>query len=95
MGRFILGRSLAVAVVASSKSWIVNSPFSCMGCVQRERTSLKGYFSLNDFYAWQLATGKIHRNNYHHGSRGPSLTGKTMSLFLIFRQGTHRNVKNR
>ena len=29
---------------------------------------LKGYFSLNNFYAWQLAKGKIQRNNYHHGS---------------------------
>ena len=29
------------------------------------------------------------------GNCGPSLTGKTMSVFLIFKQGTHRNVKNR
>ena len=43
----------------------------------------------------QRATGKIQRNNYHHGSCGLSLTGKTMSVFLIFTQGTHRNVKNR
>ena len=43
----------------------------------------------------ERATGKIQRNNYHHGSCGPSLTGKTMSVFLIFTQGTHRNVKNR
>ena len=43
----------------------------------------------------QPATGKIQRNNYHHGSYGPSLTGKTMSVFLIFTQGTHWNVKNR
>ena len=43
----------------------------------------------------QRATGKIQRNDYHHGSFGPSLTGKTMSVFLIFTQGTHRNVKNR
>ena len=41
----------------------------------------------------QRARGKIQRNNYHHGSYGPSLTGKTMSVFLIFTQGTHRNVK--
>ena len=41
------------------------------------------------------ATGKIRRNNYHHGSCGSSLTGKMMSVFLIFTQGTHRNVKNR
>ena len=43
----------------------------------------------------QRATGRIQRNNYHHGSCGPSLTGKTMSVFLIFTQGMHRNVKNR
>ena len=43
----------------------------------------------------QRATGKIRRNNYHHGNCGPSLTGKTMSVFVIFTQGTHRNVKNR
>ena len=41
----------------------------------------------------QRATGKIQRNNYQHGNCGTSLTGKTMSVFLIFRQGTHRNVK--
>ena len=41
------------------------------------------------------AMGKIQRNNYHHWSCGPSLTGETMSVFLIFAQGTHRNVKNR
>ena len=43
----------------------------------------------------QRATGKIQRNNYHHGSCGLSLTGKTMSVFLIFTQGMLRNVKNR
>ena len=43
----------------------------------------------------QRATGKIQRNNYHHGSCEPTLTGETMSVFLIFTQGTHRNVKNR
>ena len=44
----------------------------------------------------QRATmGKIQRNNYHHGSCDPSLMGKTMSVFLIFMHGTHRNVKTR
>ena len=43
----------------------------------------------------QRATGKIQRNNYHHGSCGPFLTRKIMSVFLIFMHGTHRNVKNR
>ena len=32
---------------------------------------------------------------YHHGSCGPSLTGKTSLVSLIFTHGTHRNVKNR
>ena len=36
----------------------------------------------------QRATDKIQRNNYHHGSCGPSLTGETTSVFLIFTQGT-------
>ena len=43
----------------------------------------------------QRATGKIQRNNYRHGSCGPSLTGKTSAVSLIFTHGTHRNVKNR
>ena len=55
----------------------------------------KGYFSLNDFMHGQRATGKIQRNNYHHGNCGPSLTGKTSSVSLIFTHRTHRNVKNR
>ena len=47
----------------------------------------KGYFSLNDFYAWAVCSEQIQRNNYYHGSYGPSLTGKMMSVFLIFTQG--------
>ena len=43
----------------------------------------------------QHATGKIQRNNYRHRSCGPSLTGKTSSVSLIFTHGTHRDVKNR
>ena len=43
----------------------------------------------------QRATSKIQRNNYHHGSCGLSLTGKTSSVPLIFTCGAHRNVKNR
>ena len=57
--------------------------------------SLKATFHLTISMRGERATGKIQRNNYHHGSCGPSLTGKTMSVFLIFTQGTHRNVKNR
>ena len=56
---------------------------------------VKATFHLTISMRGQRATGKIQRNNYHHGSCGPSLTGKTMSVFLIFTQGTHRNVKNR
>ena len=57
--------------------------------------SLKATFHLTISMREQSATGKIQRNNYHHGSCGPSLTGTTMLVFLIFTQGTHRNVKNR
>ena len=56
--------------------------------------AVKATFHLTISVRGQRATGKIQRNNYHHGSRGPSLTGRTMSVFLIFTQGTHRNVKN-
>ena len=59
---------------------------------QNRKRNLKGYFSLNDFYAW--STCKIQRNDYRHGSCGPTLTGKTSSVSLIFTHGTHRNVKN-
>ena len=55
---------------------------------------LKATFHLTISMHGQLPTGKIRRNNYHHTSCGPSLTGKTMSVFLIFTQGTRRNVKN-
>ena len=57
--------------------------------------TLKATFHLTISMRGQRATGKIQRNNYLHGSCGPSLTGKTMSVLLIFTQGTHRNVKNR
>ena len=56
---------------------------------------LKATFHLTISMRGQRATGKIQRNNYHHGNCGPFLTGKTMSVFLMFTQGTHRNVKNR
>ena len=56
---------------------------------------VKATFHLTISVRGQRATGEIQRNNYHHGSCGPSLTAETMSVFLIFKQGTHRNVKNR
>ena len=55
----------------------------------------KATFHLTISVRGQRVTGKIQRNNYDHGNCGPSLTGKTMSVFLIFTQGTHPNVKNR
>ena len=66
--------------IPSEKYWII---------------SAKATFHLTIYMRGQRATGKIQRNNYHHGSCGFSLTGKTMSVFLIFTQGMHRNAKNR
>ena len=43
----------------------------------------------------QRERGKIQKNYYHHRNCGPSLTGKTSSLSLIFTHQTHKNVKNR
>ena len=57
--------------------------------------TVKATFHLTISMGGQLATGKIQRDNCHHGSCGPSLTGRTMSVFLILTQGTHRNAKNR
>ena len=59
------------------------------------REGLKATFRLTISMRGQRASGKIQRNNYHRVSCGSSLTGKTMSEFLIFTQGTHRNVENR
>ena len=53
------------------------------------KTSLKATFHLTISIRGQRATGKIQKNNYHHGSYGPSLTGKTSSVSLIFAHGTH------
>ena len=46
--------------------------------------SIKATFHLTISLCGQLAMGKIQRNEYHHASCGSSLTGKTMSVFLIF-----------
>ena len=48
-----------------------------------------------DFHAWQRETGRIQRDDYHHGNWGPSLTGKTWPVSLIFTHRTHRDVKTR
>ena len=59
------------------------------------KSRVKATFHLTISMRGQRATGKIQRNNYHHGSCGTSLTSKTSSVSLNFTQGTHRNVKNR
>ena len=63
-------------------------------CSRREEP-VKATFHLTISMRGQRATGKIQRNNCHHGIYGPSLTGKTSSVSFIFTHGTHRNVKNR
>ena len=55
--------------------------------------TLKATFHLTISMRGQRATGKIQRNYYNHGNCGSSLRGKTSSVSLIFKQGTHRNVK--
>ena len=54
----------------------------------------KATFHLTISMRGQRETGKIQRINYHHGICGPSITGKTYSVSLIFRHGAHRNAKN-
>ena len=49
------------------------------------RSRLKATFHLTISMRGQRATDKIQRNNYYHGSCGPSLTGKTMSAVFDFR----------
>ena len=63
--------------------------------VHEPKASLKATFHLMISMRGQRAMGKIQGNNYHHGSCGPSLKGKTSSVSLIFTHETHRNVKNR
>ena len=47
-------------------------------------TTIKDTFHLTISMRGQRAKSKIQKNNYHHGSCEPSLTGKMMSLFMIF-----------
>ena len=49
--------------------------------------TFKATFHLTIPMRAQRATGKIQRNNYHQGSCGPSLTGKTLSVSLNFTNG--------
>ena len=78
-----------------SRSFVYLLPLLPESLMSERLCQLKATFHLTISVRGQRATGKIQRNNYHHGSCGSSLTGKTMSVFLIFTQGTHRNVKNR
>ena len=55
---------------------------------------IKATFHLTISMCGQRATGKIQKNNYHHGSCGPSSTGNTSLVSSIFTHGTHRNVEN-
>ena len=59
------------------------------------RTAMRATSHLTISMRGQHPTGKIQRNNYHHGNCGQSLTGKTSSVSFIFTHWTHRNVKNR
>ena len=45
--------------------------------------------------SWLVDEGYFSLNGYLQVSCRPSLTSETMSMFLIFTQGTHLNVKNR
>ena len=72
----------------------IRSEYASDFCHNR-KSAFKATFHLTISMPGQHAAGKIQKNNYHHGSCGPSLTGKTSSVSLIFTHGTHRNVKNR
>ena len=56
-------------------------------------SQIQATFHLTISMRGQRRTGKIQRNNYHHGGCWPSLTAKRSSVPLIFTHGTHRNVK--
>ena len=62
---------------------------------QRNLFDIRATFHLTISMGEQRETGKIQRNNYHHGSCGSSSTGNTSAVSLIFTHGTHQNVKNR
>ena len=63
----------------------IRSEYASDFCHDR-KSAFKATFHLTISMRGQNATSKIQRNNYHHGSCGPSLTGKTMSVFLILRK---------
>ena len=56
---------------------VICTAYQCINTLIR----LKATFHLTISMLGQRAAGKIQRNNYHHGSCGPSLMGKTMSVF--------------
>ena len=59
--------------------WHCSSPLRSINKLSK----LKATFQLTISLLGQRATGKIQRNSYHHGSCGPTLTGKTSSVFLM------------
>ena len=48
------------------------------------RITLRATSHLTISMCTKRETGKIQTNNYHHENCGPSLTGKTSSVFLMF-----------
>ena len=86
-----------VKLKATSHSTICDIPMRLLREDQkhRHRFTFRATFHLMIFMRGQRATGKIQRNNYHHGNCGSSFTGKTSSVSLILTHRTHRNVKNR
>ena len=66
----------------TQKQTIISSATNSAGCLIHKAT-----FHLTISVRGQRSTGKIQRNNYHHGSCGTSFTSKTSSVSLIFMQG--------
>ena len=52
-------------------------------------SAFKATFYLTISMRGQRATGKLQRNNYNHGSCGPSVTGKTSSVIFTHRTNEH------
>ena len=86
---------MTVSDIFLKKGFMVKQTYISLSSICHAYTLVRATFHLTISMRGQRATGKIQKNNYHHGSCGPSLTGKTSSVSLIFTHGTHRNVKNR
>ena len=85
--------TIATITIAGIESESISAIVAIANDRQRSQ-KVRATFHLTISMRDQRATGKIQRNNYGYGSCGPSLTGKTSSVSLIFTHGTHRNVKN-